>query len=109
MRRIGSGLFGIVMALALTACGTLERPTGPLRIADGTLIKAQDPRIQSNDSARLQEFTQEIAGRLLPDHPTTILALSGGQREFAWRVIPGLVLVAAAAWLGAFLQAAIAG
>ncbi|RYF99215.1 MAG: DUF4010 domain-containing protein, partial [Caulobacteraceae bacterium] len=36
-----------------------------------------------------------------------VLALSGGQREFAWRVIPGLVLVAAAAWLGAFLQAAI--
>ena len=84
MRRIGSGLFGIVMALALTACGTLERPTGPLRIADGTLIKAQDPRIQSNDSARLQEFTQEIAGRLRPDHPTTILALSGGGANGAY-------------------------
>lgn len=34
-----------------------------------------------------------------------VLALSGRQREFAWRVIPGLVLVAAAAWLGAFGQA----
>jgi uncharacterized membrane protein (DUF4010 family) len=38
-----------------------------------------------------------------------VLALSGRQREFAWRVIPGLVLVAGAAWLGAFLQAATTG
>lgn len=44
MRRIGSGLFGVLMALALSACGTLDRPTGPLRITDGTLVKAEDPR-----------------------------------------------------------------
>ena len=69
MRRIGSGLFGIVMALALTACGTLDRPTGPLRITDGTLVKAEDPRIRSNDQARLQAFTQEIAGRFGPIIP----------------------------------------
>lgn len=37
-----------------------------------------------------------------------IFALSGGQRAFVWRVAPGLVLVAAAAWLGALLQAALA-
>lgn len=84
MRRIGSGLFGIVMALALTACGTLDRPTGPLRITDGTLVKAEDPRIRSNDQARLQAFTQEIAGRLRPDHPTAILALSGGGANGAY-------------------------
>ncbi|WP_312163528.1 DUF4010 domain-containing protein [Phenylobacterium sp.] len=34
-----------------------------------------------------------------------VFAFSGGQRAFAWRVVPGLVLVAAAAWLGALLQA----
>ncbi len=33
-----------------------------------------------------------------------IFALSGGRREFAWRVVPGLLLVAAAAWLGALAQ-----
>ncbi|RYG17836.1 MAG: patatin, partial [Caulobacteraceae bacterium] len=78
MRRIGSGLFGIVMALALTACGTLDRPTGPLRITNGTLVKAEDPRIRASDTARLQAFTREIGERLRPDHPTSILALSGG-------------------------------
>ncbi|KRB52605.1 hypothetical protein ASE02_11505 [Phenylobacterium sp. Root700] len=38
-----------------------------------------------------------------------ILALSGGQAAFVWRVVPGLVLVVAAAWLGALLQAATGG
>lgn len=84
MRRIGSGLLGIVMAWALAACGTLDRPTGPLRITDGTLIKAQDPRIRASDSARLQAFTQEIGERLRPDHPTSILALSGGGANGAY-------------------------
>ncbi|WP_428155462.1 patatin-like phospholipase family protein [Brevundimonas sp.] len=84
MRRIGSGLFGIVMALALAACGTLDRPTGPLRITDGTLVKAEDPRIRANDTARLQAFTREIGERLRPDHPTSILALSGGGANGAY-------------------------
>lgn len=72
------------MALAVSACGTLDRPTGPLRIAEGTLIKAEDPRIRASDSARLQAFTQEIGGRLRSDHPTTILALSGGGANGAY-------------------------
>lgn len=84
MRRITSGLFGVVMALALAACGTLDRPTGPVRIASGTLIKAADPRIRANDSARLQAFTQEIGGRLRADHPTRMLALSGGGANGAY-------------------------
>ena len=84
MRRIGSALVGLVMALAMAGCGTLDRPTGPLRIADGTLIKAEDPRIRSNDSARLEQFTQEIGGRLRADHPTSILALSGGGANGAY-------------------------
>ena len=84
MRRIGSAFVGLVMALAMAGCGTLDRPTGPLRIADGTLIKAEDPRIRSNDSARLEQFTQEIGGRLRADHPTSILALSGGGANGAY-------------------------
>jgi hypothetical protein len=84
MRRIGSGLFGIVFALVLSACGTLDRPTGPLRITEGTLVKAQDPRIRSSDSARLQAFTREIGERLRPDRPTSILALSGGGANGAY-------------------------
>lgn len=84
MPRIGAGLLGLVMALVLSACGTLDRPVGPLRITDGTLIKAADPRIRANDSARLQAFTQEIGGRLRSDHPTTMLALSGGGANGAY-------------------------
>lgn len=37
-----------------------------------------------------------------------VLALSGGHRGFVWGVVPGLLLVAAAAWLGAAVQAWIA-
>lgn len=32
-----------------------------------------------------------------------LFAFSGGRRDFAWRVAPGLLLVAAAAWLGALI------
>lgn len=32
-----------------------------------------------------------------------IFAFSGGRRDFAWRVAPGLLMVAAAAWLGALI------
>lgn len=84
MPRIGTGLLGLLMALALSACGTLDRPVGPLRITDGTLIKAEDPRIRANDASRLQAFTQEISGRLRADHPTNILALSGGGANGAY-------------------------
>jgi uncharacterized membrane protein (DUF4010 family) len=34
----------------------------------------------------------------------TIFAMSGGQRAFVWRVVPGLLLVTAAAWAGALIQ-----
>lgn len=84
MRRIGSGLLGVVMAGALAACGTLDRPNGPLRIADGALVRAADPRIRASDGARLKAFTQEIGGRLRADHPTSILALSGGGANGAY-------------------------
>ncbi|MBP6879169.1 MAG: MgtC/SapB family protein [Phenylobacterium sp.] len=36
-----------------------------------------------------------------------VFALSGGQRAFVWRVVPGLLLVAAAAWLGSLVQTAL--
>ena len=32
-----------------------------------------------------------------------VLAYTSGSREFAVRIIPGLLIVAAAAWVGAFL------
>ena len=84
MRRIVWSLLSVALAFALAACGTLDRPTGPLRIADGALIRAADPRIRASDGARLKAFTQEIGGRLRADHPTSILALSGGGANGAY-------------------------
>ena len=84
MRRIVWSLLSVALAFALAACGTLDRPTGPLRIADGALVRAADPRIRASDGARLKAFTQEIGGRLRADHPTSILALSGGGANGAY-------------------------
>ncbi|MDK2746118.1 MAG: patatin-like phospholipase family protein [Brevundimonas sp.] len=84
MRRICSSLLAVVMALSVASCGTLDRPTGPLRIADGSLIPAQDPRIRANDAARLVAFTEEVGGRLSTGGPFSILALSGGGANGAY-------------------------
>lgn len=84
MRRICSSLLAVVMAMSVASCGTLDRPTGPLRIADGSLIPAQDPRIRANDAARLEAFTEEVGGRLSTGRPFSILALSGGGANGAY-------------------------
>lgn len=42
-----------------------------------------------------------LAGLTTNTATKVALAFSGGQGAFAWRVVPGLVLVIAAAWLGA--------
>jgi len=84
MRRIASSLLAAVMALTVAACGTLARPTGPLRIADGSLVPAEDPRIRSNDAARLEAFTEEVGGLLAADKPFNLLALSGGGANGAY-------------------------
>jgi len=84
MRRICSTLLAVTMALSVTSCGTLERPTGPLRLADGALTPAQDPRIRANDAARLEAFTEEVGARLAQNHDLSILALSGGGANGAY-------------------------
>ena len=54
MKRACSTLLAMIMAWSVAACGTLQRPEGPLRLADGALIPAQDPRIRTNDAVRLE-------------------------------------------------------
>jgi hypothetical protein len=84
MRRICSSLLAVAMALSVASCGTLDRPVGPLRLADGALIPAQDPRIRANDAARLEALTDEVGARLSKDQPFSILALSGGGANGAY-------------------------
>lgn len=84
MKRIFSTLLAATLALSVAACGTLERPQGPLRLAEGVLRPAQDPRIRVNDVARLEAFTEEVSARLANDHDLSILALSGGGANGAY-------------------------
>ncbi|CAN5289065.1 patatin family protein [soil metagenome] len=76
---------GLMAALTLGACGTLERPTGPLRIAPDQIVPAQDPRIGANDTAKLQALVADVAGRFSgAAHGQKILALSGGGANGAY-------------------------
>ncbi|WAC58426.1 patatin-like phospholipase family protein [Brevundimonas sp. SL130] len=84
MRRICSSLLAVVMALSVASCGTLDRPVGPLRLADGALVPAQDPRIRANDAARLEALTEEVGARLSKAQPFSVLALSGGGANGAY-------------------------
>ena len=77
--------FGLMASLALSGCGTLDRPTGPLRIAPDQIVPAQDPRIGANDTAKLQALVAEVAGRISrSERGQRILALSGGGANGAY-------------------------
>lgn len=84
MHMLRACLVATLLVLSVSACGTLERPMGPLRIADGALAPAQDPRIRANDAARLEAFTQEIGVRLADGRNFNMLALSGGGANGAY-------------------------
>ncbi|CAN5204830.1 patatin family protein [soil metagenome] len=78
-------VLGLLATLTLGACGTLERPTGPLRIAPDQIVPARDPRIGANDTAKLQALVADVAGRFSgAAHGQKILALSGGGANGAY-------------------------
>jgi hypothetical protein len=78
-------LLTLMLVWILAACGTLERPTGPLRIAADQVIRVQDPRIRANDTAKLQALADDIATRLGGNEGgQSILALSGGGANGAY-------------------------
>ncbi len=82
MKRIAAVILSL--SLGLSACGTLERPEGPVRIAEGVLLPAQDPRIRVDDETQLQALSDEVGNRFAGDRPPTILALSGGGANGAY-------------------------
>ena len=84
MRRLIAALLGVGLMLSMTACGTLERPEGPLRITDGSLLPTQDPRIRSGDAARLASFSDQFGIRFAHGEAVTMLALSGGGANGAY-------------------------
>lgn len=81
---IGTAI-GLAATVTLAACGTLDRPTGPLRIAPDQIVAAQDPRIAANDSAKLRQLVTDVASRITRDEQgQQILALSGGGANGAY-------------------------
>ena len=77
-------IVGIMLALALSACGTLSRPDGPIRITDGYLTPAEDPRIRADDTTGPGAFAEQMGARFVSNRPVSILALSGGGANGAY-------------------------
>lgn len=76
---------GLAAMVALGACGTLDRPTGPLRIAPDQILPSEDPRIGANDTAKLRALVTDVASRISRnDDGQQILALSGGGANGAY-------------------------
>lgn len=84
MNRIAAVILSLGLTVWLSACGTLERPEGPVRIAEGVLLPAQDPRIRVDDETQLQALSDEVGNRFAGEQPLTILALSGGGANGAY-------------------------
>ncbi|NBB53077.1 patatin, partial [Rhizobium sp. CRIBSB] len=69
----------------LSACGTLERPTGALRIAPDQIIRVEDPRIRADDPQKMAVLVEDFAARLgTRGRDQTVLALSGGGANGAY-------------------------
>lgn len=74
-----------LVSLCMAACGTLERPDGPLRIAPANVQRVEDPRIGANDTVKLQALADDMAARLGGEgRGQTMLALSGGGANGAY-------------------------
>ena len=78
-------LLMLTLGTGLSACGTLERPDGPLRIASANVQRVQDPRIGANDTVKLQALADDMAARLGGEgRGQAMLALSGGGANGAY-------------------------
>jgi len=89
-RRVGGALRALRSAGATAPAGFVDTRAAAISIAS----VAASGHIEALCPADPRGMTTNLVTKV-------VLALSGRQREFAWRVIPGLVLVAAAARLGA--------
>jgi hypothetical protein len=83
MRALPRYLTVALLSLTLTACGTLDRPEGPLRLSDPT-SPLTATQAQASVDARVTDFYRHF-GNLMADHrKTDILALSGGGANGAY-------------------------
>ena len=109
--------FAGVLAVILVASAALSARFGEA----GAAVGAAAGGLVDAHAAGISMASLVASGRIPPDDAALpillgltsntatklIFALSGGQAAFVWRVAPGLLLVAAAAWLGWLIQAAL--
>ena len=71
------------LALTLTACGTLDRPDGPLRLndPDGPVTAAM---ARTSMESRVTNFTHDFGHLLAAERKMNVLALSGGGANGAY-------------------------
>lgn len=83
MRTLLRPLAAALMTLSLAACGTLDRPEGPLRLTDPT-SPITPAHAQASLDARVTDFLSEFGNLMADGKRTTILALSGGGANGAY-------------------------
>lgn len=85
-RKPAAMVAGLMAALWLAGCGTIDRPEdGVLRLASQTWRPTDDPRIRASDVAEVEALTEQIAERLwAASEGRSILALSGGGANGAY-------------------------
>lgn len=72
-----------LLSLTLTACGTLDRPEGPLRLTDPA-SPLTTTQAQASVDARVTDFLSAFGNLMADRNKTDILALSGGGANGAY-------------------------
>lgn len=80
IRKPAAIVVGLMAALWLAGCGTIDRPAdGVIRLATQTWRPTEDPRIRAGDTDRVEALAEQIGTRLwAASEGRSILALSGG-------------------------------
>jgi uncharacterized membrane protein (DUF4010 family) len=105
-------VFALTLSIILVACAALQDRFGE----NGVILAAAFAGFADTHSAAISVASLVASGKLTPPEAVlpilaglstntlskVILAVSSGGLSFALRVIPGLILVAVAAWAGAF-------
>ena len=105
-------MFAVTLSIILVACAALRDAFGE----NGVILAAAIAGFADTHSAAISVASLVASGKLTPSDAVLpilaglstntvsklVLAVSSGGLSFALRVIPGLIMVAFAAWAGAF-------
>ncbi|MHC3127161.1 patatin, partial [Brevundimonas sp. GN22] len=83
MRSLLRPLATLALTASLAACGTLDRPDGPLRLNDPK-AGVTPAQAQASVDARVTDFLNEFGNLMADRNETNLLALSGGGANGAY-------------------------